>query len=507
MQSTSARAAHPVGGSALLLFVALEGIALAGFVTMLVLGRSSLALLFLAGPLQMLAWAVLLQHELVLLGWCLVAAPLVSLELLPPVYAWAVLYVGTVGILVFGRVFPSGGSSVRPITLDRVDKRLMFILGICLSVAAVHAYVRDWFSVMVVKHTVLAFSVLAVTWLTAVVPRTHAELKRLTLALSVSAVAASASLPFLPGTSSPGAMLGSKTIASVFAVVNLNAFAVVVAALAAVLLGLAVSSRSRGATLLYSLGTLALLVALVYSKSRGAWLAFGVAFLYVACRRRSRTTLVLGFVTLGGLLTFEAARQVLFSRMAVTGAQDPSLWGRFLLWRYALVVIRDNWLLGVGMQNFGHVKHAYGFPWPRAFGVSFNAHSLPLELLADLGVAGLVSFGWLSLRALVRADRAARDLSSDDGLALGLAAGLLAYLVHGLLDCVIWQDGAFMLLGILLGMNIAVWRLARQPQSGGAATDGTAVTLGDPSSHLQDAPSRLVPREARGTFDSQFPEP
>ena len=166
-------------------------------------------------------------------------------------------------------------------------------------------------------------------------------------------------------------------------------------------------------------------------------------------------------IGLAVLVSMDVFRSALSMRVSATSADDPALLGRLLLWRHAWLVLRENWLLGVGMQNFRYVKQLYGFPMPMALGRRYNAHNLYLEFLVDLGVFGFASFVWLELRTLLRLDGIWRSDKPASGLALALNAGLIAYAVHGLLDAVIWQHGAFMLLGVLFGLSMAVQRLAR----------------------------------------------
>jgi O-antigen ligase len=131
-----------------------------------------------------------------------------------------------------------------------------------------------------------------------------------------------------------------------------------------------------------------------------------------------------------------------------------------LLWVYALRILKDNWLLGVGMENFRIVKHTYGYPLPLSVGRVYNTHNLFLEFFVDLGVTGLLSLLYLLGRAFSQLDRRVRRTDVEGRvLAVGLNAGLLAFAVGGLLDCVTWQHGAFMLLGLLVGMLLSVERL------------------------------------------------
>jgi O-antigen ligase len=143
------------------------------------------------------------------------------------------------------------------------------------------------------------------------------------------------------------------------------------------------------------------------------------------------------------------------------------LTGRYLLWFYGWKVARANWLLGVGMDYFRAIKHSYGFPGRlEYYWLRYHTHNLFLEVLANLGLVGLSCFLWMLVGAfrsiLARQVRVCREAR---GVALGISAALIAYVVHGLWDVVIWQYGALVLLAILIGLAVSVRRIARSGQS------------------------------------------
>jgi len=200
---------------------------------------------------------------------------------------------------------------------------------------------------------------------------------------------------------------------------------------------------------------------LVLTKSRGAWFGFGAAVLYALLRVRSGWLWTLVVLAVLLLLGVGSLRGILLSRAGETSEGDPSFLGRVALWVYAWKVIKANWLLGVGFDNFRYVKHFYGYPEPLWYTVRFHTHNILLEMFTDLGIFGFLGGCWLYLRTLVRLDRVVRAKSPDSwALALGLEAALVTFAAHGLVDFVVWQYGALSLLGVLLGLGISVSRLS-----------------------------------------------
>lgn len=448
----------------------LELVSVGGFVFFLWQSKAALAFACLFGALQVLLTVFLLREEYRLAIFMCALMPLTCFELLPDFYAHFVLYAGTLGLMLLLRV--TGGASYGHGARLAVGERLSLqLLAVLVVVSAAHAVLlRGWGSYYLFRYALLTEEVLLAAWMFAVIPVSLSRVRTLAHVTGASAVLGVVVLLLQPGSANEVGLLGGKTMATPFGAVNLNPAGSMIGALAAILAVGVLDEKNRFRQVMLAVAAVALFAGLVYTKSRGAWLGFGVALVYVVLRLRSKQFLVAATAGLAGLLSIGAVRFVLLSRLSVTGLRDPSLWGRFLLWRSAWDVFRENWLLGVGMENFRYVKHLYGFPWPMRFGVAYNSHSIYLEVLVGLGVLGLAGLLWLIVGSFVRLDRVARDARQEGRiLAIGLNAALIVYSVHGLLDCITWQHGAFMSLGVLLGLAMCVARLAGDARASTAA--------------------------------------
>jgi putative inorganic carbon (HCO3(-)) transporter len=117
------------------------------------------------------------------------------------------------------------------------------------------------------------------------------------------------------------------------------------------------------------------------------------------------------------------------------------------LWGAALRLIQAHPLLGVGPDNF---RHLYGgLLGLETWDERVQANNLYLEVLADVGVLGFTAFLWLALAPLVAAVRAFR--SRSDYWVLGVGLGVVAFLVHGLLDSFLAFTPTALLFWMFLG--------------------------------------------------------
>jgi hypothetical protein len=140
----------------------------------------------------------------------------------------------------------------------------------------------------------------------------------------------------------------------------------------------------------------------------------------------------------------------------------PSMQARWQLWQAALQVFLDH-PLGVGLHNFvlayresstvpvDALVDPRRTPWP---------HSLPLEVLAELGAAGLLAL--LALAETIRR-RAASLRCKDDSLHSAIAAALLVVAAVAATEASLLRLWTWMLATLLLGL-LALQSTAVSPQ-------------------------------------------
>ena len=431
-------------------------------------GAVRISLMLLIAPLQLGVLTLFFKSDFRMLAYFVALLPLTALELVPYDYMRFVMYGVVLGLLVFLRSTAfldaqRGPRESSPLTWYRAP---LILLGVCVGLAYLNARAHGWLSPFVSSYSVLAIQVLVFAWLVATVPRSIGQLRQIIYTAAVGYAVVCFVFPVVMSHAFLGS--GAKTIAVGQAYVNLNAVGAHAAVFAAVATGAAMDARRMVTRILLLVVAFLLVVVLVYTRSRGAWVGFGLAFVYIVARTRSFWLILPAAAVLGVLLSMDVLHGALVSRVEATSPDDPSLLGRLLLWRYALIVFKANWLFGVGMENFRYVKHFFGYPLSLASSVRYNSHNLLLEFLADLGVAGTACSFWLLGGTFLRVDRIARSSISTrrTWLAVGLNAGLIVFVVHGLFDCIIWQHGAFMILGLLIGMCLCLERLECSPVSG-----------------------------------------
>jgi putative inorganic carbon (HCO3(-)) transporter len=227
--------------------------------------------------------------------------------------------------------------------------------------------------------------------------------------------------------------------------------------------------RSRWVLIGAIVTCLSMLLVLYLSQSRGAWVAIGIAFIFIlALSMRNRKSLLVGgligiFVLGAIVLVFH--RPIL--NFFIAGHQDingiSTVTKRLFLWISALRMIHDHIWFGVGMENWlcyyspntvcadPAIVHHYWIlqsPFtgaPTGLGdepTLSHPHNIFLHVWVSMGLFGLLAFiavlvlfFWLFVRVLVylHNKRTERD-SAMWWMTIGVGAAMLAGVIQGQVD-------------------------------------------------------------------------
>ncbi|MHB0868235.1 MAG: O-antigen ligase family protein [Chloroflexota bacterium] len=203
--------------------------------------------------------------------------------------------------------------------------------------------------------------------------------------------------------------------------------------------------------------------ALALSQSLQAGLGLAVALLIVAVER-SRWFLVAipaSSVALAAALADYGPERLALDLLSPEHPIGIGVALRLDIWSRAWDMVRDMPFTGVGLNGFWLVQTQF-YPG-YALGPEIHAHNAFLQTAVDLGLPGLLAFLWMVAAFFVAAARSYRS-ASDPGarvVLVAVAAGVAAYLVHGLLDTV--TLGAKPVAALWAMMGLAVVALPPAP--------------------------------------------
>lgn len=202
---------------------------------------------------------------------------------------------------------------------------------------------------------------------------------------------------------------------------------------------------------------------LVLTYSRGAWISLlAIIGMYgVLCNRKIFWLLLL--LPVIGLFAHDALLERLMSIMNPT---DTSSTLRLALWESTIAMIMDKPFFGIGWGAYWMVYPDYDFFINNANTKIFHAHNMYLNIAAEIGIPGLLTFlsmmyGHVRL-ALSSIGGAAQHWSS--GVMLGIVGAICGLIVNGFTDYVLFNIQLSMLFWLLNALIVVVWQLNHQRQ-------------------------------------------
>ena len=203
-------------------------------------------------------------------------------------------------------------------------------------------------------------------------------------------------------------------------------------------LGIAATTEGKGASRprwTWGLGALLLLVAIVLTYSRGAWLLgipAGLLALGLVRRRVTGRGLLIGGIVL--VLCLIPLMQI--ERIgSLLNTQGGTTFLRLRLWESTWEMIRDHPWSGVGLDNFLYYYGDYIRPGAEIERWLSHPHNIILDLWVRTGLPGLLLYLGLLLAAVVPAlKRWTAQPARNRTILAGLLGGLAAMLAHGLID-------------------------------------------------------------------------
>lgn len=213
---------------------------------------------------------------------------------------------------------------------------------------------------------------------------------------------------------------------------------------------------------LFSAGVLALGgLCLLLTLSRGGWAGFLFALALFATLkdRRALVLLVVGIAAAGFLLPSEYIGRA----ASIFNLQESSNSYRVSIWVAVGRMIKDFWVTGIGpgLDSFNLVYPHYSLSGGRAY----HAHNFFLQVLLEMGVAGLISL-LLLLWEFFRTGVRGLLISGGDGeagfhrlLIVALIAGMGGYLLQGLTEHLWYSPRLAIAFWMMLGLMAAAVRL------------------------------------------------
>jgi len=237
---------------------------------------------------------------------------------------------------------------------------------------------------------------------------------------------------------------------------------------------------SRKLKIMVGLVAIVTLVALIYTRTRGAWVGLIGAMAFFAGAKLiaegemkkifkslfSKKYLIIIFlmvICLGLLIRYDYRKGGSFTKkfLSIADLKDPATRHRFVMWHTGMDIIKEHLLLGTGMGTFRKIHPKYQSKYLRTEkygrfeGLSRFAHNDYLEVTANTGVLGLGTFLWLIVTLYwVGIKRLKQSESSEysPNLQIIVLSSLTAVAIHSFFHYSLYLPTTSMLFWLWLGL-------------------------------------------------------
>lgn len=159
---------------------------------------------------------------------------------------------------------------------------------------------------------------------------------------------------------------------------------------------------------------------LMYTLSRGGYLAFLVGCLFVGLMKQRKLLILLAafLATWASLVPPAVQQRVFMTYDKNTRELDHSSETRVNLWEEAMQIYDTNPVLGSGFDTYAYTSHYHGYK---------DTHNLFIKVLVETGVIGLLLFLWLLAKSFTTGYQLFRR--AHDPLLSSIGLGLSAWVV------------------------------------------------------------------------------
>jgi O-antigen ligase len=204
--------------------------------------------------------------------------------------------------------------------------------------------------------------------------------------------------------------------------------------------------------------TLLLILGLLFSLTRGAWVGFGTGvILLLILQQRARWLWVLPVVI---ALLFLAGPRELRVRLQHTILFNKEASGeRVLIWKAGLQMAKEFPVLGVGTDMVKPLYPDYRLPGAKQPTVG-HLHNSPLQVTVERGTLGLAAWIWIWVSFFVLGIKILKNLPKGPGYEMVVAslAAVTAFLTAGLFEYNFGDSEVVMLIYFVMALPFIAQR-------------------------------------------------
>lgn len=199
-----------------------------------------------------------------------------------------------------------------------------------------------------------------------------------------------------------------------------------------------------------TVGIFILVVCLLLTYSRGAWLSLFVVLIILGAWAHKGKYLFLGVLSLVGFILLTESSILERVNSILHPLSESSSAMRLAIWHSTLYIVGDHPVFGIGWGAFPYVYPAYDYFLSEPKPIIYHAHNLYLQLIAETGVIGF-SFWTVAVGRSVY--KLGERIRKQDPLALAIFCALGVILFGGITDDWLYNPKMSCFFWFLIGLS------------------------------------------------------
>ncbi len=205
----------------------------------------------------------------------------------------------------------------------------------------------------------------------------------------------------------------------------------------------------------------------IFTWSRGAWLAMLItALIFLMIFSKKTMRLIYSLIFIVPFLPFVLPHNVVSRFMSIGNMTESSISYRLYTWKGCGKLIEDFFWggIGYGSEAFSQIYPEYAYAGMEA---AVHSHSLYLQILINMGIAGLICFTFIALTYVQKSFEYLKKPVSNQSFLLVAAAmvSFFALLIMGIFDYVWYNYTVFFAFWLIMAFGVACIRIGKREQA------------------------------------------
>ncbi len=221
-------------------------------------------------------------------------------------------------------------------------------------------------------------------------------------------------------------------------------------------------SKAKNEKILSVLVGITVLACIVFTWSRGAWLAvvIGTLLFFIIYNNKKAFRAIGLFLLALPVVPILIPENVVNRFLSMFNLSDSSISYRIYTWRGTLAAIKDYWFSGVGFGNEAFQKIYPGYAYS-GIEAAEHSHSLFLQIMMSMGVFALVLFGIIVFLVLQKSfEYIKAPQSRASGMyVIATIVALCSAMIMGVFDYIWYNYRVFYIFWIVIALGCAFIRV------------------------------------------------